>query len=673
MMKWNHTIYQKNVMCGAAFTKLISLPFSKCFRKDGYPTRLLLDSAYVNLEKSSSIQFHGGSPFKSGRKVSKHALASAAVMEFFTSDFCPKEHRLYDLSSQVIMLGGFNATLPHLQNFGRRNIKPIKSYNKVQKTLGQVIKRFEPMTECNIPHAASVWFQQINPVAAPGGWSGERFKNKLNGWATSCETATKLWSIVSNSVSPAWSYFTTGERPKRNKRAIPGDPLQCRIIMMQDQVEYQLARPWTFLLEQKLLSLYDSPICLGKSQANEGFYHITRKDRIYPWSMETDWSLFDSTMAEDIMIGSFALMRGMFPQSKHVDNIFFYFATGTINKYVALHDRRVYTIKGGNPSGTVFTALLNSFANAILLEYCVGHYNGRASTGIKFHYDVSGDDGKVFFESRCKFSLEKFSAFCYKTFSMTVKVEMMGPPIGYHPEDSLEFLKLCLYWEGDYATPTLRPSSLRTRISLPQKNYNTRTKLENFLFSQVNGFINQYSSMNLLASLFAYNRCWSADASVQSENMQFDYLNQQNIIFQLCNLCTKEIYLKTDINREIVTRISEDRFKPIDDQEGIYVVDEQYVRNWLLDNTISGYNTRDTSLVRKSYLIRTFGEANSLFALEDSFVEDKWRFLRRINKGLPTLRKDLKSLDWFYRGYSARPEFHNSLVKFLNYNLLSLF
>lgn len=599
---------------------------------------------YVPVGGDSGMEYLGKYPAKIGKKPTTCFGPTLSQMRFWHSSEVPDAYRIEDISEHVCVSGGFNGSLPHFRSFARDNNWKYKSLIGTKRLVQKVINRFETPYELNIPSAAAIWFMPIKPVSNPGGETGFYFNKKGFAWASCCKAAVELWETVSKDLSFNYSIYTLGDRPKRNKNVVNGDDLSCRLVMMQDFVEYLLARPFTYLIEKWLFNLYNSPIKIGKSNARFGFYDITTKDRIYPYAIEIDWSFFDSSQRADIIIGAFGIVRGLFPESDLVDKLFFYFCDGLLNKYVLQSDGNLFFVKQGLPSGSVWTTIINSFANCILMEYIGSKYSAFKNT--EYDYDVAGDDGKLFFKEPVSFRESSLIAWTKRKLNMDLKVEKSGFPIDENPDKSITFLKTCLYFdENGVAMPTTPPSALKTRLSCPQRRLKTYSDVHNFIFSQSESLLVHPASQDLVARYLRWV------IREEGSNDPFIVATTYNDVMSMINSFNMMVYFAegTGFPYGMLKATMGDRIVPALCEDTDYSIDYCYVTNWLNDNTQRLFRKKPTTFGRYTYLAQMLGKLENVSNFLKLLPTRLSRFARK--QGFST--KNLSNIRKLYRFYTS--------------------
>jgi hypothetical protein len=192
--------------------------------------------------------------------------------------------------------------------------------------------------------------------------------------------------------------------------------------------------------------------------------------------LELDWSKFDSTVMENVLVAAFCLLRTCFPPSRKVDKIFLFVMSGTIYKNVAIKQRFIYRITRGIPSGSPLTSLLVTVCNWICLNYTL---RKSGLFGIKDGNDyklaVAGDDTLIAFTNLDNFKLEHADD-VVKTFKNYVNLDVDGDDLNFnewyggelYASSDIEYapsLLKTLIWNG---LPGRRLDDLVRAISCPE-------------------------------------------------------------------------------------------------------------------------------------------------------------------------------------------------------------
>jgi len=602
--------------------------FPKRHKSKSSYSRELSKACYVPVGGNHGMELLGKYPIKTGKRPSTVFGPTYEDVVFWKNADYVGRHTVDDIEEQVCVGGGFSGSLPHFRAFSRENNWKFKSLNRCKNKLKQAIDKMPTCDTLRNPCKAAIWYMPIRPNANPGGETGFLYRTKKDAWSTACKTASILYDKVIKKPTENWSIYSLGDRAKRNKGKVPGDNLECRLVMMQDMVEYALARPYTYLIEKHLAHMGKTPIVLSKTNAYQGYHEITSNDKIYPFSIEIDWTFFDSSQRADIIIAAFGFVRGMFEESKELDNLFTYFCDGLLNKQVLQSDSNLFFVKQGLPSGTVWTSIINSVANAILCEFICSSYPAFKNT--EYTYDVSGDDGKIFFMNEVKFDKDNLISWVKKKFNMEIKIEMSGPPINEDPDKSVSFLKTCLYWGkdengNDVAIPTTPPKSIKTRLSCPQTKVSTYAEKMNFIFSQSQTFVNHEESINLVAKYLSWSKI------IEGGHSKDKFGEFTNEIRNYIHLFNEQTYfsVRPEIVYGKISATMGDRVVPILNDEYKINWDTGFVENWLKDNTRPFARKRLDSKSRWYYIRYLTGTVYSIASFLKELPRRYSKFLKQ--------------------------------------------
>lgn len=109
------------------------------------------------------------------------------------------------------------------------------------------------------------------------------------------------------------------------------------------------------------------------------------------WVLEMDYSGFDGSISSQLIGLAFNIIRNNFDLSKDEEKAFDFVVKYFVNCPVLLpHGWLVHGKKHGVPSGSMFTQLIDSIVNALVIEYCCA----KLSIGTSRYY-VLGDDSVI--------------------------------------------------------------------------------------------------------------------------------------------------------------------------------------------------------------------------------------------------------------------------------------
>jgi hypothetical protein len=178
-------------------------------------------------------------------------------------------------------------------------------------------------------------------------------------------------------VAPCMSFVRTqlATKPDRKVRLVWGYPLE------QTLREGRFAQP--------LLDAYtkrDSPMFLGKSQLKELPIFLDNL-LLMGDAVGIDWSGFDTSISPGLIRIAFDILSSNLnlndEDKRELDNLVDYF----IKTPILMYDGRVFVKRGGVPSGSFFTSMIDSVVN-----FLVSTYLQLKCYGSNFRTKVLGDD-----------------------------------------------------------------------------------------------------------------------------------------------------------------------------------------------------------------------------------------------------------------------------------------
>lgn len=300
--------------------------------------------------------------------------------------------------------------------------------------------------------------------------------------------AKKRWNYVSQFLSKKDSsferkkiypgYYVIGARSKRDATYENGEVPNSRVVHMPEFHCEMTSAPWCDSITEEIKEKRKGPVYIGNSILD--WRRLDKDMRDSQYVIEGDWKRFDSTLYIQMITMVVAIMRTFFPlNSDYIDRHFMLLYDSLAFKDYHLVGGRFIRAFHGLPSGVKATSLINSFANLIALNYCVGPKNSKS-----FNFIVGGDD---FLISRRR---DKFGN-CVLGDELLSEIEQRSSELGmqfkflklkYYNSDEIEdcptFYKYTIY-KGKPVVPT---SSVLERCYMPwNKTYNSKKKYLKFL------------------------------------------------------------------------------------------------------------------------------------------------------------------------------------------------
>lgn len=192
------------------------------------------------------------------------------------------------------------------------------------------------------------------------------------------------------------SIYTIGGRARNQKVDFDniGDELKSRVVMVPEAIPKIVSgatiAPFYKSMINNIKNFPENEICIGLDYKYTRYDKFDDKNRNYDKCIEMDWKGYDSTLDEELILASIALIRGCYPAGKKYDDLFLYIAGNIILKNVAIQQGFVYSLMKALPSGTPLTTPIGSVGN--WLANCV-LYKDLPAKDIRFV--CYGDDTQI--------------------------------------------------------------------------------------------------------------------------------------------------------------------------------------------------------------------------------------------------------------------------------------
>lgn len=237
----------------------------------------------------------------------------------------------------------------------------------------------------------------VNPDASPGLISKKLLgPNKREAYDEGVILAKRLWNeIVDNEPFPDTSLWEVGGRGKRCIFDDDEEP-KSRIVLMPEFPPSLIGNAIAQPITESMLHIQNTELVenwMGHSMADGRWQRLRDYLGVGKKIIELDWSTFDVHVHEKFIVTAFGMLRSCYPPSKSIDKIFLYLMSGFIFKNVAIPGRFVYRIRKGVPSGSPFTALVDTIVNWLALRLCIRKCSVFQGINPRsFELAVCGDD-----------------------------------------------------------------------------------------------------------------------------------------------------------------------------------------------------------------------------------------------------------------------------------------
>lgn len=586
----------------------------------------------------SAAYYLGRYPLKVGKIPQTFRFIDQPTRNFLSSRYCP--YYIKADESWVMVNGSWDTNRQHLVNMAKIDNTGKLGDSHLRRFLTEELQKID-IPILPKPLKCDIFSSQYNMDAQCGG-DFSPFGDKNENWRTFCEAAYEIWDEVGSIPTPDHSIYICGGREKRSKDTARGENLASRLVLNQDPASAALGKAYTSKLEHwfKHNDSENNPFYIGHSNAHNGWLRYYADIIDAKSCLEGDWTSYDECPNAKILAFAFAMARSYFPDNDvEIDNHFFYFASGFISKHVVTPDGLLYKINKGIPSGNVWTSIIGSFVNYILLTDALRFYTRFCVDRPRYRLMICGDDFVVSFLDPQTFSPKMLAKWFKKRHGFILEKYKVGPAITENEEDSIKFLKTVIRPDG---MPSISYDDLYPRMLLPNKRYTSAEDLFKFILSQGYCLPRTRKSIFFLCRYLAY--CQEFLVYKRVPNFQFDCDNVKDYLSSVRRMASEIRRLKqliVDWNRKVyfsskhdkdsmdLIETGVDRWSFFNSSTLYDDVSKKYCRanvyNWIYDNFYSLNNSLASKAKqmlseneRKSYLSKIVGkrlspEARQLF------------------------------------------------------------
>lgn len=244
----------------------------------------------------------------------------------------------------------------------------------------------------------------------------------------------------------------------------------------------------------------------GGKSAKEIARIIEVRRQTYPYWISADYSSFDSSISRWLLEDAFDILKSAF---SYVDNVLWKIIVDDfIEKNIVL-DGEVIHAEKGVPSGSMFTQIVDSVVNMILME------TYATSKGIRMEMIVMGDDNLVF--SQKAIDVEDLSMYVLHNFGMTINA---GKTLTGTRTDHPEFLSREWTPVGQWR----HPNQLLSRLLYPER-FRDYTNQGATPEAVVYGYLLEYRlGMDGLIDVQEFMRKVGSSTEAAAEKLELRYL-----------------------------------------------------------------------------------------------------------------------------------------------------
>lgn len=209
----------------------------------------------------------------------------------------------------------------------------------------------------------------------------------------------------------------------------------------------------------------------GGKNENQISSIITNWRTKYRRFMSIDYSSFDQTISSWLIEDAFDIIRSAFNLDKFHGDLFNAVVHDFIHKDFIVSEGIVHSDKGV-PSGSMFTQIIDSVVNLLVVRTFFNHLNERSEM------IIMGDDNLIFTDSGA--SMEEMASYIGKNFGLKVKVDDKSNE-GLSHVDSPKFLSRYWRYDGQWR----HPHQLLSRMIYPERrrNYSSEVGPQHVIFA----------------------------------------------------------------------------------------------------------------------------------------------------------------------------------------------
>ncbi|ASA47356.1 RdRp [Leshenault partiti-like virus] len=310
-----------------------------------------------------------------------------------------------------------------------------------------VARNFKELGMTGLPWitVADVIAPHINGDACPGLLTSRIYRTRAQ--ASSCTTSdvVALFEALRTQELLCALPWAAGGREKRQERLV-GDQVSSRLVQMPEDVLARLESAVAGPLLQRL-KWVKRDIALGMSffrgRAQRFFHRFDTCTHVKSF----DWSAFDSSVGETLIVASFSLLRACYPEGQHADNVFKYILSAFVHKHLIVPQGDVIGMHRGIPSGSGLTSLVGSVANWLILrttltDICPPLLAQRAEVAVLGDDTLIGFRGYDGIPTNAEFTARAFALWGVAAGPSPSMVYPEGPPRSVYLERCQTFLSV---------------------------------------------------------------------------------------------------------------------------------------------------------------------------------------------------------------------------------------
>lgn len=486
----------------------------------------IMSKSYISIMGKNSF-FLGLFPAKIGERPWKIArpYPSPLVYFYFNKLFEEKFPNVRPFDFLQIS-GGATTNSASLQEAENLSVKHPKICDEYFERMRPVIIKFVKKLKIKdlvSPTINDLNFVHVNPTSYPGIRWREFFKFQSKGSALPyiLPAAMQLYKqIASGKATPA-SLWAIGDRNKREDEFTNTVELSSRCVHMPEVQSEVVSSLYMTTIIRYFKSMTCFPIYLGWSASSFGYNRLV-DDVSFGLAgiLEGDWKKFDTTIPVVKLILAFATASCYFRENKINSRMFEYFLTTILTKSYVLPGGYIFRISSMLPSGTAWTAVINSIVN--FWNLCeISHYVLRIEKSGDVRFVIGGDDFLLCMRKGIRAPVKYISSWCEEHIGMVLKPSATAWK-NWNTTDPLEmpvFYKIGIL----NGLPTTPPRAFVDRLLAPMSIFNKGFTLSRFLKDMVSAPLNYTKYTDWLVDVYCIHEGFkNKDGLVSLINSNFE-------------------------------------------------------------------------------------------------------------------------------------------------------
>jgi len=397
------------------------------------------------LTESPNCKFVGYTPNYVGYTPSKRIPLNNDFLKYMSSEVKIDEIDMNEFLSKKreVWTGGYDTYRYVLNKFAEFRETKFKAEDYLRILEEEnfpwlKLPKMPPLTEADFEMLS------INPDAHPGFFTKLFFGDKRSDTIKySINVAKHIFNHLKEKKFKWEGLWCLGGRSKDVKLSDEyTEKISTRAVWIPEEplvlLSLLVVQPFTKCLQ----AIERNCIFVGKNFSITENQWIQRLEKLFPWSMRCDWTLFDAHVDEEMILAAMSLIRKCYPDDRFHDRFFSFLTDTVVNKNLVVPPGFVYQISRGMPSGHPLVTLINTLVNYIVWIVVLQKIYGIGKVAANAYAVFSGDDSKFYLNFNMNLLYVDEIISKYLTLESDSVVASLEPSISYYwRRPDVKFLK----------------------------------------------------------------------------------------------------------------------------------------------------------------------------------------------------------------------------------------